>query len=717
MRELTDNKVFAFDEFVIDAHKGLLTRKGATVPLKSRAFDLLLLLVERRGEVISKNELLETIWENQFVEENNLTVQMSALRKALGEARDSPRFLITVPGKGYKFIGDVKPSANVYLFKPVEQIEPLTIVEKPRTVSSGSSIRRFFFAAVVLSVLVIAAGGFWLLSRQRSVPPAVRSSKDLSIRRLTTDGLVTNSALSPDGKLFAYSHLDGEYQSLWLGHVDGGEPVQIRPPALVVYLDFKFSPDEKSIYYTLTNHNGSSEGVFKIPVFGGVPEKIEDKNYTIAFSPTGKQFAFVRRRDEDSKPVVVASDSDGKNERVIAVSPDAINFSLQAGAWSPDGSTIALGASRSDTNTGYEVYTVNVADGSTKALTSAAWNRVGAMAWLADGSGLVMVGQKEGSVQPQLWSVSFPGGEIKHLVSDLNLYASTVGLGKDQNTLLSVQAQVQSNIWTAPADDLSKAKQLTFGSIGRRDGNGGLRWTTEDTIVYASSIGDNNTIWTMNARGGDQKQLIPSDGNNIFPSLPADGRFVVFQSNRGGSFGVWRSNRDGTDIRKLTDTGIAAQPDVSPDGRWVVYVTSPEDSGELWRIPISGGEPLKLANGASWPQFSADGKFIACEYLFAGKSKLGVFSIDGGDPLYTFEIPVHANLRLGIHWTPDGKAITYRDWINGIWRQDLAGGEPQRLKGLPSEKLYAYDWSPDGKQFAFTRGTETRDVVLISDFR
>ena len=91
--------------------------------------------------------------------------------------------------------------------------------------------------------------------------------------------------------------------------------------------------------------------------------------------------------------------------------------------------------------------------------------------------------------------------------------------------------------------------------------------------------------------------------------------------------------------------------------------------------------------------------------------------MDDGKPIQTFELPRLANLRLGVQWTSDGKALTYRDWANGIWIQYLDGGSPQRLKGLPTEKLYAYDWSPDGKYLAFTRGVESRDVVMISDFR
>ena len=97
--------------------------------------------------------------------------------------------------------------------------------------------------------------------------------------------------------------------------------------------------------------------------------------------------------------------------------------------------------------------------------------------------------------------------------------------------------------------------------------------------------------------------------------------------------------------------------------------------------------------------------------------KRGLKMLAGGSLVKLFEAPPSANFYDGIRWTPDGQAICYRDAANGIWRQDMKGGAPQRLPGLPEEKLFAYDWSPDGKQFAFTRGAETRDVVLMRNLR
>ena len=133
---------------------------------------------------------------------------------------------------------------------------------------------------------------------------------------------------------------------------------------------------------------------------------------------------------------------------------------------------------------------------------------------------------------------------------------------------------------------------------------------------------------------------------------------------------------------------------------------------------IDGGEPQRLTEKEfSWICISPDSSLIAGGFEENGQQKIAVISIQGGEPLQLFDAPRLANFRLGIHWTPDGKAITYRDWVNGIWKQNLSGGEPRRLEGLPTEKLYSYGWSPDAKQFAFVRGAEISDVVLVSSFK
>jgi DNA-binding winged helix-turn-helix (wHTH) protein len=100
-------QVYEFDNFRLDARERQLSRDGELVTLPSKAFDLLLVLIENNGRLVEKDELYQSVWGDQVVEESNLTVQMSSIRKALGERIQNPRYVVTVPGFGYRFVGDV----------------------------------------------------------------------------------------------------------------------------------------------------------------------------------------------------------------------------------------------------------------------------------------------------------------------------------------------------------------------------------------------------------------------------------------------------------------------------------------------------------------------------------------------------------------------------------------------------------------------------------
>ena len=90
---------YRFDDVVVDPPKRRLTVDNRDVSITPKAFDLLLALLERPGEIVSKEELLNSVWPNQFVEEGNLTVHVASIRKALGETRNGRRFIATVPGR------------------------------------------------------------------------------------------------------------------------------------------------------------------------------------------------------------------------------------------------------------------------------------------------------------------------------------------------------------------------------------------------------------------------------------------------------------------------------------------------------------------------------------------------------------------------------------------------------------------------------------------
>ena len=99
---------YEFGPFRVDTVKYVLTRDGEVVPLNLKAFEILLALIQNRGQVLEKNELLQRVWPDTVVEENNLARNISALRKALDEQPNEHQYILTVPGRGYRFVASVR---------------------------------------------------------------------------------------------------------------------------------------------------------------------------------------------------------------------------------------------------------------------------------------------------------------------------------------------------------------------------------------------------------------------------------------------------------------------------------------------------------------------------------------------------------------------------------------------------------------------------------
>ena len=99
--------VYEFSNFRVDPVMRQLSSGGAAMPLTARAFETLLVLLSNRGELVSKSDLLDAVWQDTAVEENNLTQQIAALRRAFGERAGEHRFIVTVPGRGYSFVAAV----------------------------------------------------------------------------------------------------------------------------------------------------------------------------------------------------------------------------------------------------------------------------------------------------------------------------------------------------------------------------------------------------------------------------------------------------------------------------------------------------------------------------------------------------------------------------------------------------------------------------------
>jgi len=711
---------FLFDEFEIDAVRRILLKNGQTIPLKPKTFDLLVALIERRDTIVSKNELLDAVWEGSFVEEKNLTVHVAALRKALGERKDENRFIVTVPGTGYKFVAPLDSSQNEIVIE-TEKYERITIEEieeekgrrgkeEKKNRWSLSKILLFFLSPLLLFFI---GGYFWQNS-------GAKDNSIISVKRLTTNGKVQIAALSPDGKLFAYVTSDLGEASLWLGYTNGGNNIQLRPSGEAVYEQLTFSPDSSQLYFSMRDERNPETSVYRMPTFGGVSQKLAENLGAFSLSPDGKQIAF-GRGGNDGRVLLMVSALDKTNEREVLSVAQSQTFIHGSVSWSPDSKRMAFSCERESRMYFQDLCVAEISSGKIERITLPNHRSILKTAWLKSNDGVVVTAIPEHNnssvVNYQILRVEIPSGKVREITNDLNTYNSDISLSDDSKSLLTIEHRQLNNIWVAPADNLSQARQITFGSFGKYDGLWGLDWTPDGRIVFTNSNTETQIISTINADGSERKDLTSPGFMDSALTVSNDGRYVVFHSIRGGGADIWRMNADGSNLKQLTFEKKDFQPSISLDSRYVYYKSWQKDVGELRRVPIDGGEPEILTDKQTgWSSFSPDGKFFAATYR-TDKLRLAIFSAETNQIIKQFDLPKTAYIDMRPRWTPDSLAVVYRDNAFGYWSQNIEGGEPNKLEGLPKEKLFTFAWSKDGKQFAFVRGQEIRDVVLFEHFK
>jgi len=340
------------------------------------------------------------------------------------------------------------------------------------------------------------------------------------------------------------------------------------------------------------------------------------------------------------------------------------------------------------------------------------WADLTDVAWLADGSALVTTAAEKGATSRQIWRIDYPGGRATRVTNDLTSYAG-VSLSADSRSMVSVQADVIANLWLMPAGDTAAARQLTTGS-GRLDGGQGLAWTPDGRIVYGSMASGNADIWIRDADGTNERQLTVDPAIDAQPRVCGGGRYVVFTSLRSGAPQVWRMTTDGSDPVRLSTTPVGMSPACTPDADEIVYTsTSNEGRNSIWRVPLEGGESVQVREAQTLSAaISPDGRMIAGGYVEGQRQSIAVFALDSEEPPLVFPI-----FPRPVAWSPDGRALTYINIIDGvgnIWRQPLPSGTPARLTDFTSSTIYNFAWSADGKRLALSRGDTSTDVVLFS---
>lgn len=700
-----ENHFYEFGPFRIDLTERLLLRDGRPVPLTPKAFELLVLLVENSGHVLEKDKLLEAIWPGTFIEEGSLSVNVFALRKALGETSKQNQYIETVPRRGYRFVADVKESwgnngakliaeddtgADVIIEEEDEAgveglieseqalthkaltangeatpavVPSLPIVESKRKISLGWFLIIPVALAITASVLLPTA----IDSNESEVaqtlkPPAVDDAVQLTKGEM---GAVKPS-FSPDGKHLLYVVNRTGMGDLYVMPAAGGSPFRVTHNAYASGDMPVFTADSTHIVFS--SYRSGEDGsrlpdLWIVPSIGstaGYPKLFIGEASGAGFSPNGKWVAYTKHLP--SKKALWVSPINNIEEH-IEVSD--VGFTPR---WSPDGKWIA-----------YTTSEPNIS-----------------------GPGVI-------------WIVPAPHSEGWQL------------------TLSEI---------------LSRKRQLTSEPQQMY----GLTWTSDSgSLIFAAWLNKPQILWWVPiSPGGSAVPLTPGVGSYFSPSVSPDGKILVFCQGRRLSNLVLADGLDSSKLQYITQDEVHLWPTLSPSGGQVASVIQQPDFDEylyvtdlrtknrtrlsehtashpcwldeeriayLQRTP-SGDTEVRVANIATGvkpllTQFAGDARWLAVNPISKrrlavvlkspeGRQKIVLKDLDNNSEQTITEGAEYEQLR----WLPDGTALSWSGpelsadlRSNGVWLFELNQSELKRIV----EDGYSPEWSADGTTLYFSR--------------
>lgn len=670
-----------FGVFDVDLRTQELRKYGTRVKLPRQSFQVLQMLLERPGELVSREELHKALWSSDtFVDfDHGLNNAVKRIRKALGDSAEAPHFIETLPRLGYRFIGTVEaangngssPALNgngslangngASMHANGSRAIPASTAALPApstpqmfeavpTFTMGTPYRpqALWSIIAVLSVLLVGMS-IWVY-RARPLP----SADMLQITPFTSSpGYEFTPTFSPDGNQIAFVWTGGdqsELLDLYVKVVGTDTPVQLtHNPATVIIP--AWSPDGRFIAFTRFKlHSPEDSGIFVIPAVGGPERKLGTLTFGkyiyqggLTWTPDGHSVIFPEPFDNEFKSRLVALNVETLEQRPLA-SPSPRCTAHGLPRFSPDGKTLAFACMYTFGLGG--VFVESWPSGTPREILEAR-GEVDGLTWGPEGRSLVY------TLNSNLWRVAVRGGTPERLWFGQNAFNPVV----------------------APT-----AARLAFTH------------QEQEMDLHRIPLGD------PEHSAGRSVRFVPSELTQKNPQYSPDGKRIAFESNRSGNIEVWVSDLEGGDLQRLTSFGgpLTGTPRWSPDGKRIVFDSRASGKAQLYIVSADGGTPQMLrttADGGSVPFWSHDGKWIYFASDVQGVSQIFKVQAEGGQPVQL----THGGGLLARE-LPDGSRLYYLR-VSGkteIWSIGTDGSNEQPVKGLPSFSWPSWDLTATG---------------------
>lgn len=768
------NNLCEFGDFRFDGETNTLWRNAELIALSPKASELLKLLIEHGGEIVSKREIFDKIWADTFVEEGVLTQNIYTLRQVLGSDENGKQFIENIARRGYRFAAPLRISgaadveaarqklpAKVFFGDEVEHASVKTSEIdsshlSPASHTNGSavaveaqsfygspplneankrparSVRQTIFT-IIVGVLLLFAVSFGLY--QFSSPrPTTNESKSFApieqvrFQRLTDDGDVIHPTISPNGELLVYVRQQEDGESLWIKQIATGNSIQALPSSRKGYRSLVFSPDGNYLFF---REDAAPAEIYQTSPFGGAPKKVLDDVWgDFSISPDGRQFAFFRRSPDALTHQLILSNLDGSGERQLSARTLPSTYRGGAPAWSPDGKNLIVSGGSSKEARPL-LLKIDLETGQETELSHSRWRDITRFLWMPDGKNIVVTARAADEPVSQIWLLDAASAAVSRLTNDLENYL-WLSLSADGRKLVTRQQIIVSHLWLLPSANLKNAEQITFGERNH-DGIRGLAWTKDEKIIFTAVTDTITDLYAINSDGSSRTRLTANAGqDNTYPTASAeDERYIVFTSHRNGGRQIWRMNSDGRDQKQMTfgekakESAYAAA--VAPGGNEVYFIKTGASPAAIWKISVDGGEPspvsrLSDATAEDFLAISPDEKWLAYRHVASEKSAeteeymrtIGVLPIGRDAEPKLFNLLLRRSV---MQWKIDSSGFYY---IAGtpnaasLQMQPLDGSEPQKILDLP-DRIFNFAWSHNGKNLVVSRGRQQGDAILITN--